>query len=54
MKRKQKYNKYPSPEVYDHERFKPKKVSLKDKNIWYLIIAVTVLTVVFLTVLTKL
>jgi hypothetical protein len=50
-RRKGKY-KYPSPEVYDHERFKPKKVTLKDKNIWYLIIAVTVLTVVYLTIIT--
>jgi hypothetical protein len=51
--RRKNKQKYPSPEVYDHERFKPKKVTLKDKNIWYLIIAVTVLTVVYLTIITR-
>jgi hypothetical protein len=51
-KYKNKKQKYPSPEVYDHVRFKSKKVSLKDKNIWYLAIALVVLIVTFLIIST--
>lgn len=52
MKRKQKFR-YPSPEVYDHVRFKRKKISLKDKNIWYLAIALVALMVTLLAILTR-
>jgi len=54
MSNKRKGNKYPSPEVYDHVRFNRSKVTLKKhKNIWYLAIAVAVLTVVLLIIITK-
>jgi cell division protein FtsL len=54
MSNKRKGNKYPSPEVYDHVRFsKIKKISLKDKKIWYLAIAVAVLMVTLLAIITR-
>ena len=54
MKRKQKF-KYPSPEVYDHVRFTKKKkdLILRDKNIWYLAIALVALMVTLLAILTR-
>jgi hypothetical protein len=55
MSRRKGKLKYPSPEVYDHVRFKgkKKKVILKDKNVWYLAIALVVLTVALIALITR-
>ena len=58
MKKQNKTNqKYPSPEVYDHERFTKKrtKISLNNipKDLWYLSVILAALIVAFLALVTK-
>ena len=57
MKNQNKTNqKYPSPEVYDHERFtKKSKISLNNipKDLWYLSVILAALIVAFLALVTK-
>jgi hypothetical protein len=52
---RRKGNKYPSPEVYDHVRFKrnKKKEILKGRSVWYLAIALVVLTAVLIAIITQ-
>ena len=47
--------KYPSPEVYDHERFTKRKISLNNipKDLWYLSVILAALIVAFLALVTK-
>jgi len=56
MSTNKKDQKYPSPEVYDHERFtKKSKISLNNipKDLWYLSVILAALIVAFLALVTK-